>query len=99
MLSKRISAGAFASNDVMTLRHSSLDPASEALVHDALRTLTAGRTTLVIAHRLATVERADRVALLDGGRIVALGTHAELCASSARYAQLFFPAAAKMPAP
>ena len=76
---------------------SSLDPASEALVHDALRTLTAGRTTLVIAHRLATVERADRVALLDGGRIVALGTHAELCASSARYAQLFFPPAAPRP--
>jgi ATP-binding cassette subfamily B protein len=47
-----------------------------------------GRTTLVIAHRPATVALADRVAVLDGGRIVETGTHAELAASSDRYRKL-----------
>ena len=70
---------------------SALDPSADALVHDALRTLMSGRTTLVIAHRLATVERADQVALLDRGRVAALGTHAELRGSSRRYVELFLP--------
>jgi ATP-binding cassette, subfamily B, bacterial len=48
----------------------------------------AGRTTLVIAHRPATIALADRVALLEGGRIVEEGTHAELMRSSARYRTL-----------
>ena len=48
----------------------------------------AGRTTLIIAHRLSTISLADRVALLEGGRVVADGTHAELLATEPRYAEV-----------
>jgi ATP-binding cassette subfamily B protein len=68
---------------------SSLDAESESLVQDALRTLMAGRTTLVIAHRARTVEQASRIAVLDGGRVIALGPHGELARSSDRYRELF----------
>jgi ATP-binding cassette, subfamily B, bacterial len=54
---------------------SALDAQSETLVQEALERLMRGRTTLVIAHRLATVQRADRILVLDGGRIVEEGTH------------------------
>ncbi len=64
---------------------SSLDPDSEAKVQDALHRLFEGRTTLVIAHRLATARRADRIYVLDGGRITASGTHSELIESSELY--------------
>ncbi len=65
-----------------------LDLASEALVLDALDRLARGRTTLTIAHRLATIERADVVVVVEGGRIAARGTHAELLARSPRYREL-----------
>ncbi len=67
----------------------SLDAESEALVQEALDRLMEGRTTLVIAHRLSTVLRADRIVLLEDGRIVAGGTHLELLESSPLYARLY----------
>ena len=67
---------------------SALDAASERLVQTALDNAAQNRTTLVIAHRLATVQQADRIVVLDQGRIVAQGRHAELLQSSPLYAQL-----------
>jgi ATP-binding cassette subfamily B protein len=67
---------------------SSLDAASERLVQQGLETLARGRTTLVIAHRLATVQHANRILVLDRGAIVAEGTHAELMRQGGLYASL-----------
>jgi len=67
---------------------SSLDAASERMVQQALQALERGRTTLVIAHRLATVRHADRIVVMDRGTIVALGTHAELMREGGLYASL-----------
>ncbi|MFN3629559.1 MAG: ABC transporter transmembrane domain-containing protein [Casimicrobiaceae bacterium] len=67
---------------------SALDAESEALVTEAIARLARRQTTLVIAHRLATVQGADRIVLIDQGRIQGVGTHAELLAGNALYARL-----------
>jgi len=67
---------------------SALDAQSEQVVQDALEALMKGRTTMVIAHRLSTVLNADRIIVLDKGRILAMGTHEELLATSELYHEL-----------
>ena len=67
---------------------SALDAESEALIQEALEGLTKGRTTLVIAHRLATVRNADRIIVLENGKIVGQGTHAQLMKKSPLYSKL-----------
>jgi len=68
---------------------SALDSESERLVQEALSTLTRNRTSLIIAHRLSTVERADRVLVLERGRLVESGSHAELLERNGLYADLY----------
>jgi ATP-binding cassette subfamily B protein len=67
---------------------SALDAESERLVQEALEQLMAGRTTIVIAHRLATVRKVDRIIVMDQGQIVATGNHDELVAQNGLYARL-----------
>ena len=67
---------------------SALDAESERMVQAALERLMRNRTTLIIAHRLATVRRVDRIAVIDRGRLVGIGTHAELLANNALYSRL-----------
>jgi ATP-binding cassette subfamily B protein len=67
---------------------SALDAESESLIQDALEKLTANRTTLVVAHRLATVRNADRILVFDNGKLVAQGTHGQLVKKNALYAKL-----------
>ena len=68
---------------------SALDAESESLVQAALSNLMQGRTTLVIAHRLGTIRRANRIAVLEDGRITAIGSHEELLGSSPTYQRLY----------
>ncbi len=68
---------------------SSLDTKSERRIQEALNELMKNRTTLVIAHRLSTVERADQIIVLDDGRIVECGTHADLLSANGHYAMLY----------
>ena len=72
---------------------SAVDPTKEHEIRDALTEVMRGRTTIVIAHRPATIALADRVVLVGGGRVVAEGTHAELLATDARYRQVLAAAA------
>jgi putative ABC transport system ATP-binding protein len=67
---------------------SAVDPATERRLTRALDTLTDGRTTLTIAHRLSTAERADEILVVDGGRVVQRGRHAELVDADGPYARL-----------
>ncbi|MEI7505878.1 MAG: ABC transporter ATP-binding protein [Actinomycetes bacterium] len=67
---------------------SNLDPGTEAVVEHALETLMTGRTVIVVAHRLTTVRRADRIGVIDHGMLVELGSHDELVATGGRYAAL-----------
>lgn len=68
---------------------SNLDPGTEVIVEQAVNALMTGRTVIVIAHRLSTAERADRVAVVDRGTLLELGTHEQLLAQGGRYAALF----------
>ncbi|GAB3482427.1 ABC transporter ATP-binding protein [Amycolatopsis cihanbeyliensis] len=68
---------------------SALDPVNEAAVHEGIERLMAGRTVVLVAHRMRTVQRADRVAFLDGGRIVEEGGHGELLRRGGRYADFW----------
>jgi putative ABC transport system ATP-binding protein len=68
---------------------SAVDPATERRISEALRRLSAGRTSITIAHRLSTAEGADRVLVFDAGQIVQQGTHAELLGASGVYAALY----------
>ncbi len=68
---------------------SALDNESEYRIQQSLETISSGRTTIVIAHRLSTVERADRIVVMDAGRIVESGKHEELLAAGGLYAQLY----------
>ena len=67
---------------------SNLDPETEIQVEGALRVLLAGRTSIVIAHRIRSAERADRVVMIDAGQVIVQGTHTELIESSHRYREL-----------
>jgi ATP-binding cassette subfamily B protein len=67
---------------------SAVDTATEAAIHETLRALTAGRTTLIVAHRRSTLALADRIAVLDGGHVVDVGTEAELTVRSALFREL-----------
>jgi ABC-type multidrug transport system fused ATPase/permease subunit len=68
---------------------SALDNESERLVQDALQKLMQGRTTLIVAHRLSTLRLADRLLVLDGGRLIETGNHAQLMKLDGRYASLY----------
>jgi ATP-binding cassette subfamily B protein len=74
---------------------SSVDPTKEHEIRDALREVMTGRTTIIIAHRPATIALADRVVLLDEGRVVAEGTHEELLETNARYREVLARAEAE----
>jgi ATP-binding cassette subfamily B protein len=86
-----LARAALADPEVLVLDEatSSLDPGTERLVEEALERLVAGRTVIVIAHRLTTAERAHRVAVIDGGRLVELGPHDELVEAGGRYGELY----------
>jgi ATP-binding cassette, subfamily B, bacterial len=86
-----LARAALANPDVLILDEatSNLDPGTEAVVEKALTALMTGRTVIVIAHRLSTAERADRVGVVDDGELLELGSHAELLERGGRYTALY----------
>jgi ATP-binding cassette, subfamily B, bacterial len=74
---------------IMDEATSSIDPGTELALERALAALTTGRTTITVAHRLTTAERADRVAVIEGGKLVEVGPHDELVGADGHYARLF----------
>jgi subfamily B ATP-binding cassette protein HlyB/CyaB len=66
-----------------------LDYESERLIHDNMETITKGRTVLIVAHRLSTLRLADRILVLDNGRLVETGNHTSLLQTGGRYASLY----------
>src|SRR5581483_4556560 len=78
---------------------SAVDPTVEAEIHATLRRLMADRTTIIVAHRRSTISLADRIVVVDGGRVLAEGTHDELMATCERYVELLTGAAPGFPAP
>jgi ABC-type multidrug transport system fused ATPase/permease subunit len=86
-----LARAALANPDVLILDEatSNLDPGTESVVEKALSALMTGRTVIVIAHRLSTAERADRVGVVDDGELLELGSHAELVALGGRYTTLY----------
>ena len=86
-----LARAALANPDVLILDEatSNLDPGTESVVEKALSALTTGRTVIVIAHRLSTAERADRVGVVDDGELLELGSHAELLGQGGHYAALY----------
>jgi ATP-binding cassette subfamily B protein len=75
-----------------------LDVRAEAEIYDRFLEMTAGLTTIVISHRMSTVRMADRIAVLDGGRVTEQGTHADLIEAGGRYAEMFRLQAARFTA-
>ena len=94
-----LARAALADPDILVLDEatSSLDPGTEAIVEDAMERLANGRTTIVIAHRLTTAARADRVAVVADGHLAEVGTHDDLIARDGRYAALFSAWAGEQP--
>ena len=86
-----LARAALANPDVLILDEatSNLDPGTESVVEKALSALMTGRTVIVIAHRLSTAERADRVGVVDGGQLLELGSHSELLGRGGRYTALY----------
>ncbi len=74
---------------IMDEATSSVDTLAEALIQEAMEKLMEGRTSFIIAHRLSTIKRADRILVIDGGRVVEMGTHAELIRKQGHYYQLY----------
>jgi ATP-binding cassette subfamily B protein len=74
---------------IMDEATSSVDTLTEALIQKGMRALTSDRTSFIIAHRLSTIKRADRILVIEGGRIVESGTHAELLRAGAQYHRLY----------
>ena len=74
---------------IMDEATSSVDTLTEALIQQGMETLMAGRTSVVIAHRLSTIRRADRILVIEGGRIAEIGSHSELLKARGHYYNLY----------